>query len=128
MHLNKNKEQFTSLIQNLTHLNWRKIFLKIIKCSQEILLSIILMERIQICCLRKRVNVPNKKKLLLWKRLQHAEKKFSVDINGLRNEGKMKQAKIIRVNLTNPNKIGLDKQNLVGLTPEEALSLLVEAN
>ena len=54
------------------------------------------------------------------------EEMFSAGISSLKNEGKMKQAKIIQVGLTNPEKIELDQQKPIEFTPEEALSLLVE--
>ena len=52
------------------------------------------------------------------------QKYFSADINGL----KMKQAIIIQVHLSNPDKNKLDKYKPVGFTPEEVLPLLVELN
>ena len=48
------------------------------------------------------------------------QKNFSADINGL----KMKQAIIIQVHLSNPDKNKLDKYKPVGFTPEEVLFLL----
>ena len=48
------------------------------------------------------------RKIVTLKKIATCDKKFSADFIGLKNEGKIKQTKIISVGLTNSNKIKLD--------------------
>ena len=55
------------------------------------------------------------KKNCYLEKMSTCEKYFSADINGLKNQGKMKQAKIIQDGLKNSDKIELDQYKWLAL-------------
>ena len=101
MYLNINKVQFTSVIQNFIH--FLKMFLKIIKFSQMMLLDVIIIKGDQKRCLKKRVNAPNKKNCYFEKDCKNIFKQTLI----VKNKRNMKQAKKVKVGLTNLDKIEL---------------------